>query len=119
MRWKKTKLDTILELFASACVKHTAATEQGDSRAANKSYGQIVKAAGCLKKEDQLAALQAFFPHENPGLRIWAATYTLSVLEEEALKVLETIAQQSIPHHSFTAKTILKEWDKQNLQLEF
>jgi hypothetical protein len=116
---EKTKLNTILELFVSACVKHTAATEKGDSRAANISYGQIVQAAGYLKKEGQLEALQTFFSHENPGLRIWAATYTLSVLEEEALKVLETIAQKDIPHHSFTAKTILKEWDKQNLAPEF
>jgi hypothetical protein len=105
-----------LTLFEGAALKHAEATEQGDYKAGNKCYAVITKAVMFLKEQGDVQKLSDFINHNSVGVRIWAATYLLPVLEDEGIRALEQIA--GLPGiHSLTAKTTLSEWRNGNLKL--
>lgn len=101
--------------FEEAATKHAEATEQGDYKTANKSYAVIVKAITFLKEQNEIQRLHEFLNYSSVGVRMWAATYLLPVLESEGLRVLKQIAGKT-GIHSFTAKTTISEWEKGNLK---
>lgn len=104
-------------LFEKATAEHAAATEKGDYKAANKSYSTILDSVTYLKQEGKLVLLSDFLNNSHSdGVRMWAATYLLPVLENEAMLVLSQISE-SDEIHSLTAKATLSEWEKGNLKL--
>jgi hypothetical protein len=108
--------ETALLQFIEAATKHAEATEQGDYKTVNKSYAIIVKAITFLKEQNEIEKLSEFLSHSSVGVRMWAATYLLPVLENEGLRVLKQIAGET-GIHSFTAKITLSEWEKGSLKL--
>lgn len=105
-----------LTLFEEAASKHAEATEQGDYKTGNKCYAVIAKVITFLKEQNEIQKLSEFLNHNSVGVRMWAATYLLPVLESEGIRILEQIAGAT-GIHSFTAKTTLNEWRKGNLKL--
>lgn len=102
--------------FEEAASKHAEATEQGDYKTGNKCYAIIAKVISFLKEQNEMQKLSEFLNHNSVGVRIWAATYLLPILESEGLRVLKQIAGGT-GIHSFTAKTTVSEWEKGNLKL--
>jgi hypothetical protein len=113
---KKIKdIATALLQFEEAANMHADATEHGDYKTANKCYANITKVISLLKEQDDMQKLSELLNHDSIGVRIWAATYLLPVLEDEGLRVLKQIAG-STGIHSLTAKTTVSEWEKGNLK---
>ncbi|MBD1432699.1 DUF2019 domain-containing protein [Sphingobacterium sp. DN00404] len=108
-------IETALEIFEEACIKHSEATEQGDYKTANKYYAKIIKAATFLKSENAISNLKDYLSSSFVGIRLWAACYWLAVNEQEGIEVLEEIVK-STGIHSLTAETTLSEWKKGNLK---
>lgn len=107
--------DALSEFVASAN-RHTEATEVGNYKDANKSYGKIIKSIAYLKEQNAINELANFIEHPSIGVRLWAATYLLPVKETEAIKCLNSIAQGSSVH-ALDAETTISEWKKGNLSL--
>jgi len=101
--------------FEEAANMHADATEHGDYKTANKCYANIAKVISLLKEQDEMQKLSELLNHNSIGVRIWAATYLLPVLEDEGLRVLKQIAGGT-GIHSLTAKTTVSEWEKGNLK---
>lgn len=108
-------IQTALEIFEKASVKHAEATEQGDYLTGNKCYQQITKAASFLKNEHAISALQEHLYHPSTGVRLWAACYWLPVNESEGIEILQEIASKS-GILSLTAEVTINEWRKGNLK---
>lgn len=108
-------IKTALLKFEKAAVKHAEATEQGDYRTVNKNYAVIAKVITFLKQHDSIEKLSEFLNHSSVGVRLWAATYLLPVLETEALRVLKQIASTT-GIHSFDAEMTVSEWENGNLK---
>ena len=108
-------IQTALNNFEQAATKHADATEQGDYKVANACYTTISETVKFLKKNGKLSELKAYLNHSAIGVRIWAATNLLPVLESEAMETLEQIAKES-GIHSLDAEITIREWKKGNLR---
>lgn len=106
---------TALEAFEIACVNHAAATETGDFKTGNKNYDIIIKSVNYLKEQKAINDLKDFLNNSNIGVRLWSASYWLSINEEEGIKVLEEIIRKG-GIHAFDAEMTLSEWKKGNLE---
>lgn len=113
---KITDIEIAMKQFEEAAIAHEQATEKGDYKVANKSYTIITKAIAFLKEKSDIDKLSKFLTHESIGVRSWAATFLLPVQEDEAILVLEQIANGD-GIRSFAAKTVLSEWRNGNLKL--
>lgn len=108
--------DTALEIFEEAATSHSNAIETGDYKVANKSYDRIIVAAAFLKQEGKIRLVSKFLNHASSGVRSWAAAYLLPIQEQDAIRVLESVAKGK-GLLSFEAEMTLSEWRKGNLKL--
>lgn len=108
---------TAIEIFINSAIEHSKSSENGNYKSANKNHKLILESAKYLKSTNSIFELRKLYNHENMGVRIWAATYSLEDCEKNAKKVLKNISKQKINHHSFTAKITLEEWISGNLKL--
>lgn len=108
-------IQSALELFERSSILQVEATERGDYKTGNKNYDKIIKAANFLKAENSINSLFPYLCHPSIGVRLWAAFYTLTFNEKEAVKTLEEIIK-SDGMVSLTAETTLNEWKKGNLK---
>lgn len=111
---KIKNIETALADFEDYADKHGKASEDGDSRTGSKCYRKIEEIFEFLKKENTRDKFQKFLSHPSSGIRLWAATFLLPINEKEAKKVLNEITQIG-GIVSFSAKMILQEWNKGNL----
>lgn len=106
-----------LELFESAAIEHARSSENSDYKRANSNHDVIVKAMAFLKNRGEVKLLSKFLSHDSEGVRVWAAAYLLPIREENAVKVLEAIADGPRGIQRLNAATTLSEWRKGNLKL--
>lgn len=109
--------ESAIGTIVDSAQKHSIASENGDFKTANKNYDLIKKAVEYLRKHNGIDELKGLLTHTEISVKIAASSYLLKHFEREAVKVLEEIANKSIPHKSFDAKMILQEWKKGNLDL--
>ena len=110
------KIKNVLLKFREAAVKHAEATENGDSKSANKNYAIISKAVVTLKEMNNMKYLNELLDDGSIGARLWAAAYLLPISEKKAIRVLQKIAARN-DIHSLTAETIISEWKNGHLLL--
>jgi len=108
-------IQTALEIFEDACIKHSDASEQGDYKTGNKYHSKIISAIAFLKSKNAISNLKGYLSSPFDGVRLWAACYWLPVNEQEGIKVLEEIIK-SPGINSLTAEITLSEWRKGNLR---
>jgi hypothetical protein len=108
---------TALRVFEEAAFVQSEATEAGDYRKANRNSDKIAKAAAFLKEHNELYSLSALLQHESSGVRVWAAAYLLPIMENVAVQVLESIADDEKGIQGLCAKTTLAEWRNGTLML--
>jgi len=108
-----------IQVFIKAAIEHTKATEKGDYKLANNNFDLIVSSAKYLKSNNLISGLRELFDHDNLGVRIWAATYSLGEFEKDAKELLHMISKLNAPQHSFTAGITLEEWNSGNLKLQY
>ena len=104
-------LEQAVHEFEQAAGEHGAATEEGDSARANKNFRKLARALNTIRKHDEQGrdALIGLLEHEDPNVRLWAASYLFGAAPEKAVETLEAIAQgRGIC--AFDAKITLQEW---------
>lgn len=85
-----------LEKFISACIEKGKCEELGNSKMGNRQYNIIKSSYLALKKLGQLDDMVGLLEHENPYVRLWAASYMLPIApikSEGALKELSTLME--------------------------
>ena len=112
---------SIVDLIAAYrrhAVEHGVATAAGDYKKGNAHHDRLIEAVGSLRQRGGEGdhALLALLRDENPWVRVWAATHSLTVDEALARRTLESLsADPGIV--GFDARTVLSEWDRGNLRL--
>jgi len=106
------------ESFVTAAVDHGRFTLSGDSKACNRAYNKIVRAAHRLKESagGEKAVLVDLLAYPDDSVKSWAAAYLLPICPEAAAKTLEDIASGS-GLIAFSAAMTLKEWHAGRLKL--
>ena len=112
---KKSAKD-ILDRYVAAAQGHGEGTESGNFRLANRCYRHKVKALHELDSvsESGRATLLDLVGHDNPYVRLWAATDLLRTHTDSAISVLERLAQ-SPGIAGGEARATLEEWRKGTL----
>lgn len=108
-------MDNELKKFVEACIAKGEAEELGDSKTGNKQYKVISKVYMALKENNRITELLVLLNHENPYVRLWAAGYTLQILDSRAESVLEELSLLR-GLIGFNSKMTLSEWRKGNLK---
>jgi hypothetical protein len=108
--------DTALKKFEEVANKHSAATEVGDYKVANKCYTVISTVVLFLRERNEIERLSQFLASSSIGVKSWAATYLLPVCEKEAIKALEEISYGD-GIRSLAAETVLQEWRNGTLRI--
>jgi uncharacterized protein YwqG len=109
-------LDALIDAYREAAAAHTAATDEGNFKKANRSYDLIAAVHRELgaRGEPALRRLLPLMEDADNGVKTWAASHTLKFAPEQAESVLAAVAAG---HGlcAFNAKMTLQEWRKGNL----
>lgn len=110
-------LRELISAYLEAAQLEGRAIESGDHRAENKASELLAAIYSELKLRGREAqcALLPLLHHEDPGVRLWAASHALDFSPSEARPVLEAL----IPIGKFIglcAETTLDEWRRGRLQ---
>ncbi len=101
--------------FVEACTRRGEFEELGNSKQANKEYKNIHSLYLLLKKENRVEELLELLNHENPYVRLWAATYALQVSSVKAESALINLSGTKGNLIGLCAQMTLQEWKKGNL----
>ena len=109
-------IQTLESDYRDLAEAHGAATQRGDYKAANKSYGKLIAVLAKIrvKGKDGEASLLNLVRDQNESVPCWAATHSLPFAESSALAVLEALALRVGPI-AFDAKMVVQQWKKGQL----
>ena len=102
--------------FVTACSLKGEFEEVGNSKKGNEQYKIINASYILLKDNGRLDELLALLDHENPYVRLWAASFTLQFSPLKAEKALEELTELR-RNIGFDAKMTLQVWRSGNLML--
>jgi len=110
--------DASVDTFVRAATAHGAATDSGDHKEANAAYTRMIAALKKIREhaDEGNAILTDLLVHEDPHVRLSAATFLLPLDEDAAIRVLEALASEP-PFVGFNAKMVLREWKAGRLKL--
>ncbi len=111
-------LTEALAAFEEAASAHSAATDNGDARKANRNWKRVVRAVSVLHKQNAIPQLFPLLGHLTAGVQVWAASYLLPVDEQMATIVLEEVANSN-GIQSLGAGIVLEEWRAGRLKLVY
>jgi hypothetical protein len=108
----------LLSDYIRAAADHTNATIAGDWEEANRQYKELIEAHAKLKAQEPAyrMLMLSLLQHQNPGVRLWAATHCLEHSPAEATLGLGSLASGS-DIVALTAQTTLDEWKAGRLAL--
>ena len=106
-----------IKKLADLCIEQGKAEALGDYKRNNMLYLKIEKIYVALKASQRMNELVELYTHENPYVRLTAATYTLTICPQQAEKVLKDLMPIKKSLVGFTAEMTLQEWRKGNLKL--
>jgi hypothetical protein len=107
----------IIENFINASIKQGESIEEGNWKVANRQYKIIEKSYQHLRKLDEKSVYELIklLDYNNDYVKLWSATYSLSIDEEKAKNVLKILSNKS-GGLGLTAKMTLQEWEKGNIK---
>lgn len=114
----KNKQEAI-DKFVNSAIDHRIGTDILDYKMANKSYENIVNSIEYLFLNREMKCLKKLLKHEDIGVRLWSALYSLETFEGKAKKVLKKISEMNVVNHSMSAKITLREWEKSTLVINY
>ena len=103
------EIKELLNQYRIEASKHGECTETGDYKNGNKAYKKlqnILQKITDMKAEERLLDL---FNDSNKWVQLWSATHFLKSNEKQALKKLEELQKENIPHISTSAKYTIME----------
>lgn len=106
--------------YMEAALKHGAATDEGDHKAANRAFKELVKATKALRnlpdRGEQI--LIGMLGQENPYVVCASATHLLPINSDLALKALGKIATANKGLCSMNAQMVIREWEAGRLVID-
>ena len=98
--------------------EHGAATEAGDHKEGNAHHDRLIEVVGALRRRGAEGdhALLDLLSDENPWVRIWAATHSLTIDEAQAHRTLDSLSTEP-GIIGFDAQMVLTEWEKGSLRI--
>ena len=111
-----SSVDELKSEYAKWAAEHGRASEDGDSRSANRAYRKLVAAYHGLQargKEGQ-DSISQLMEDSDAAIRCWAASHCLESEPERAVAKLRKIAEGT-GAIAFSAEIILEEWAKGSL----
>lgn len=111
VRMSVMDLEVVVSEFASAVVAQQKAIEEGDARASNRAAKRYVRSFSILVSHGDRgrSLLKALFDHEEPYVRVMAASYLLRYAEQDSLRILEAEANAA-GMVGFGAQQALARW---------
>ena len=109
-------LEKIKEEFVDKSSRHLEATLEGDSKTGNKLHSKLMKLYEKIKRQDNLQVFLELLKHPNEGVRLWAATFSLTVNTQLAIECLKDLTKLDTIT-ALTAETTLKVWQEGELEL--
>ena len=103
--------------FVEACTRWGHYDNYGISKQCNKEFKNIRKMYETLKQENRLDELLELLGHENPYVRLYAATYTLPIATQRAEQTLENLTGIIKSNVGFVARMTLQEWRNGHMKL--
>jgi HEAT repeat protein len=115
----RRSIENILKQYVESACEHGVATESGEFEKANKNYKKNEKAFKKLLEfgKEGCEELTNLLNHQNPYVKLSAATHLLSTKNKESISILKKISKES-GIVGFNAKMVLKEWKKGNLEIQ-
>ena len=96
---------------------HGQATENGNSKQANRAYDRLRVAVAYLDDEGRRSDLLGLTNSEDASVKMWAATFLLPTkMVRDAVRILEMVGQEA-GIIGFDARMTLQEWNRGNLRL--
>lgn len=109
-------INSLIEQFTKAAIKHGEATKEGKHRIVNKQYKVIEKSVDELKSiENGINKLENLLEHQSDYVKLWSARYLLLIKEKKSKETLVKLIKKS-GLLGFTAKITLDEWKNGNLR---
>ncbi len=104
--------------YIEGAIAHRIATENGDYETANLHHDLVIAALSDLRKmaDSGLAALTSALQHEDPGVRLWAATHLLEYRRESAESEIRKLGERR-DYVGMDARTVMREWEQGTLKL--
>lgn len=103
--------------FVNACIDKGEGEESGNTKNDRKHYKIIHSSYLQLKDAGRLEELLELLNHENPYVRLWAASYTLQIDPAKAENTLEELSMLRGIAAGFSASITLEEWREGRLRL--
>jgi hypothetical protein len=108
--------ERIREKFLLLAIEHGIAYSNGNYKTANKFHKKLQSLYNQAKKQNQSDVFSEFIANENRSIRLWAASFTLRIFPDLAVKILEDISNISDSFGS-TAKILLQLWREDNSKI--
>ena len=103
--------------FVEACTRWGHYDNYGISKQCNKEFKNIRKMYETLKQENRLDELLELLDHENPYVRLYAATCTLPIATQRAEQTLENLTGIIKSMVGHVARMTLQEWRNGHMKL--
>lgn len=115
MRIANASDEELVDAFINALLQRS---EARNARTANRHADTALQIGRELRRRgpEARAKLVTLLSHSNPGVRSWAATYSLDFAREQAEFVLRRLAQEP-GETGFSAKMTLELWEEGTLKL--
>ena len=83
-----------------------------DDEIQEKNIKRAYKISDFIKSNFDLKEMKGLLNHEIPKVQIWIANMLLPIYEDISLKLLDDISKKEIPHCSFNAEMMMKNWNR-------
>ena len=101
-------IEQLLSIFEHACLEQYECWFTDDIDKSNAEYDNLVavKDELQLRGDDARRALARLMSHDNPQVRLQAATFVYPVAREDARRCLEALAATLLPHRLDAGMTL-------------
>lgn len=109
-------LESEIAAYATAAREHGEATTAGDAPAANRAYDRLERSWKCIQSsvDDWRALFFNLLEHNEPWVRLWAASHVIHSDPHRSLAVLRKLSREP-GLLGFGAQMTIETWEKGQL----
>lgn len=108
--------DSIKEKFLATAIEHGKRITLGDHKTANKLHKKMQALYNKAKELNQVDLFSDLLVEPDENVRLWAATFSLTMLPDKAEKTLEDLSELT-SIMGLSARTTMDLWKQGRLNL--